>query len=80
MLVKDLQKGDESLIMTEQRKMAMRRRLRTNRMLVGMVFVFFCCWLPSVAFNILRDYSLLPNFVREQDYLFGVITHCISIR
>ncbi|PAV73647.1 hypothetical protein WR25_19842 [Diploscapter pachys] len=44
------------------------------------VGVFFCCWVPSVAFNFLRDYGWLPEFVKKQEYFFGVITHCISMR
>ncbi|CAI4228751.1 unnamed protein product [Auanema sp. JU1783] len=70
---------NEELIMTEQRKAALKRRMRTNRMLIGMVGVFFCCWMPSVVFNFLRDYTWLPDYVRHQEYLFGVITHCISM-
>ncbi|TKR80274.1 hypothetical protein L596_014372 [Steinernema carpocapsae] len=64
---------------SEQRKAALRRRLRTNRMLMAMVGVFCCCWMPSVAFNFLRDYQWLPTFVAKQEYLFGIITHCISM-
>ncbi|CAD6189080.1 unnamed protein product [Caenorhabditis auriculariae] len=66
-------------MLTEQRKAALKRRIRTNRMLIAMVGVFFCCWLPSVVFNFLRDYNLLPAFVTRQGYLFGLITHCISM-
>ncbi|CAJ0956454.1 unnamed protein product, partial [Mesorhabditis belari] len=69
----------EEGVLTEQRKNAMKRRLRTNRMLIAMVGVFFCCWLPSVAFNFLRDYEWLPKFVSRQKYFFGVLTHCISM-
>uniref|UniRef100_A0A1I8AL79 G_PROTEIN_RECEP_F1_2 domain-containing protein n=1 Tax=Steinernema glaseri TaxID=37863 RepID=A0A1I8AL79_9BILA len=64
---------------SEQRKTALRRRIRTNRMLQAMVGVFCCCWMPSVAFNFLRDYQWLPMFVLRQEYLFGIITHCISM-
>ncbi|VDN53055.1 unnamed protein product [Dracunculus medinensis] len=58
---------------------SLKRRLRTNRMLMAMVGVFLCCWMPTVAFNFLRDYRWLPLFISQQDYLFGIITHCISM-
>ncbi|VDN05686.1 unnamed protein product, partial [Thelazia callipaeda] len=61
------------------RRQVLKRRVRTNRMLISMVSVFVCCWMPSVAFNFLRDYQWLPNFVTKQEYLFGLITHCISM-
>uniref|UniRef100_A0A0R3S597 G_PROTEIN_RECEP_F1_2 domain-containing protein n=1 Tax=Elaeophora elaphi TaxID=1147741 RepID=A0A0R3S597_9BILA len=61
------------------RQQALKRRLRTNRMLIAMVAVFVCCWMPAVVFNFLRDYQWLPNFVNEQEDLIGIITHCISM-
>ncbi|CAJ0573977.1 unnamed protein product, partial [Mesorhabditis spiculigera] len=69
----------EEGILTEQRKNAMKRRLRTNRMLIAMVGVFFCCWMPAVAFNFLRDYNWLPRFIVKQIYFYGIVTHCISM-
>ncbi|CAI5456256.1 unnamed protein product [Caenorhabditis angaria] len=74
-----LVRGSQKELMSDQRKAALQRRIRTNRMLIAMVGVFFCCWLPSVVFNFLRDYSWLPNFVLAQEYLFGLITHLISM-
>ncbi|KAH7728281.1 npr-1 [Aphelenchoides avenae] len=68
-----------SSLHSEQRKQALRRRLRTNKMLMAMVGVFLCCWTPSVVFNFLRDYQWLPAVVARQEYLFGIITHCISM-
>lgn len=65
---------------SDQRKAALKRRMRTNRMLVSMVLVFLICWSPSVAFNFLRDYDWLPDVVKAQEYLFGLLTHLISIR
>lgn len=41
--------------------------------------VFICCWMPNQIFNFLRDYNSLPSFIESQDYLWGIITHCISI-
>ncbi|CAD5228352.1 unnamed protein product [Bursaphelenchus okinawaensis] len=80
MLVKD--RSDHQQLnqqQSEQRKTALKRRLRTNRMLIAMVAVFLCCWTPAVLFNFLRDYQWLPQLVAQQEYLFGVITHCISM-
>uniref|UniRef100_A0A914BZX8 G-protein coupled receptors family 1 profile domain-containing protein n=1 Tax=Acrobeloides nanus TaxID=290746 RepID=A0A914BZX8_9BILA len=64
---------------TEQRRQALKRRLRTNRMLIAMVAVFTLCWTPAVAFNFLRDFAALPTFVVQQEYLVGILTHCISM-
>uniref|UniRef100_A0AC35GH20 G-protein coupled receptors family 1 profile domain-containing protein n=2 Tax=Panagrolaimus sp. PS1159 TaxID=55785 RepID=A0AC35GH20_9BILA len=64
---------------SEQRRQALKRRLRTNRMLMAMVCVFLICWTPAVAFNFLRDYQWLPLIISKQEYLSGVITHCISM-
>uniref|UniRef100_A0A183CCX0 G_PROTEIN_RECEP_F1_2 domain-containing protein n=2 Tax=Globodera pallida TaxID=36090 RepID=A0A183CCX0_GLOPA len=63
----------------EQKKAILNRRLRTNKMLIAMVALFFCCWAPTVLFNFLRDNQWLPKFVLSQEYLFGIITHCISM-
>lgn len=71
--------NDAMRMAMEQRKSVLKRRLRTNRMLIAMVAVFFCCWAPSVLFNFLRDYQWLPEIVMAQEYLFGIITHCISM-
>ncbi|VDM15667.1 unnamed protein product [Wuchereria bancrofti] len=48
---------------TFYRQQVLKLRLRTNRMLIAMVGVFVCCWMPAVVFNFLRDYHWLPNFV-----------------
>ncbi|GMT03126.1 hypothetical protein PENTCL1PPCAC_25300, partial [Pristionchus entomophagus] len=69
----------EAPLITEQRRNALKRRVRTNRMLIAMVAVFICCWMPNQIFNFLRDYDSLPDFIASQDYLWGIITHCISI-
>ncbi|KAF7640283.1 G_PROTEIN_RECEP_F1_2 domain-containing protein [Meloidogyne graminicola] len=60
-------------------KMANQRRQRTNRMFVLMVFVFILSWIWTVLFNILRDFGLLPEFISEQEFLYGVITHVIAM-
>lgn len=57
-------RGDEQTqkltVKSDQRKAALKRRMRTNRMLVSMVLVFLICWSPAVVFNFLRDYQWLP--------------------
>uniref|UniRef100_A0A1I8B6W5 G_PROTEIN_RECEP_F1_2 domain-containing protein n=1 Tax=Meloidogyne hapla TaxID=6305 RepID=A0A1I8B6W5_MELHA len=60
-------------------KMANQRRQRTNRMFVLMVFVFILSWIWTVLFNILRDFGFLPEFISEQEFLYGVITHAIAM-
>jgi len=70
---------DVIVVETEQRKAAMQRRQRTNRMLIAMVVLFVLCWTPSVVFNFLRDHEWLPAVVDSQGYLFGLVTHCISM-
>ncbi|KAL7073079.1 hypothetical protein ACQ4LE_007779 [Meloidogyne hapla] len=75
-----LMAGDGAMkVAMDQRKMVLSRRIRTNRMLIAMVAVFFCCWAPSVIFNFLRDYQWLPKWVVAQEYLFGTSTHCLSM-
>jgi hypothetical protein len=49
-------------------------------MLIGMVVIFGVCWTPSVLFNLIRDFQMVPDFLDKQNYLVGVLTHCISIR
>ncbi|KAL3989613.1 7 transmembrane receptor (rhodopsin family) protein [Acanthocheilonema viteae] len=49
------------------REQTLRRRLHVNRMLISMVRVFACCWMPTVVFNFLKDYRWLPYFVNEQE-------------
>ncbi|TKR80450.1 hypothetical protein L596_014523 [Steinernema carpocapsae] len=65
--------------MTDQQRAALKRRQRTNRMLIGMVVAFSASWFWSVLFNVLRDYDFLPEFVKSQEYLFGIATHCIAM-
>ena len=52
-----------SVPLSSQRQQALKRRMRTNRMLICMVGAFTASWLPSVVFNFLRDYESLPRFV-----------------
>ncbi|VDK89253.1 unnamed protein product, partial [Litomosoides sigmodontis] len=60
-------------------RIAVKRRQRTNRMLIGMVVAFSASWFFSVLFNILRDYDCLPRWCQDQEYFFGIATHCIAM-
>ncbi|CAJ0584575.1 unnamed protein product, partial [Mesorhabditis spiculigera] len=65
--------------LTDQQRMALKRRQRTNRMLIAMVVAFSASWFWSMAYNVLRDYDYLPAPMRQQEYLFGIGTHCIAM-
>nr|AWJ76131.1 neuropeptide receptor 4 [Ascaris suum] len=70
---------DWQVQMTDQQRAAVRRRQRTNRMLICMVVAFSASWLWSVLFNVLRDYDRLPDWMKIQEYLYGIATHCIAM-
>ncbi|VDN43956.1 unnamed protein product, partial [Gongylonema pulchrum] len=55
-----LGKVNSSLILKQNQRAAVKRRQRTNRMLIGMVVAFSASWFTSVLFNVLRDYDRLP--------------------
>lgn len=65
--------------LTDQQRMALKRKQRTNRMLIAMVVAFSVSWMWSVTFNVLRDYDYLPQVIKDQEYLFGIATHCIAM-
>ncbi len=67
------------LAAAQRRERAMRRRLRTNRMLVWMVVAFALSMLPFVALNLLRDVNGQPEFVKRRAYLFGLATHWVAM-
>ncbi|CAL2050839.1 unnamed protein product [Caenorhabditis brenneri] len=74
------QKADNwEMELSDQQRIAVKRRQRTNRMLIGMVVAFACSWIWSVTFNILRDYEYLPELIKTQEYIFGIATHCIAM-
>ncbi|CAB3399687.1 unnamed protein product [Caenorhabditis bovis] len=74
------QKADNwEVELSEQQRIAVKRRQRTNRMLIGMVVAFALSWIWSVTFNILRDYDYLPELIKNQEYIFGIATHCIAM-
>ncbi|KAI6205592.1 Neuropeptide receptor 10 [Aphelenchoides besseyi] len=81
MLIKTKRGSDQTtpVFQSDQRRMAMKRRMRTNKMLVAMVAVFLLCWLPTVLFNGLRDWNSLPEYFVKQEYLVGISTHLISM-
>ncbi|KAI1723221.1 7 transmembrane receptor (rhodopsin family) domain-containing protein [Ditylenchus destructor] len=67
------------LQMTDQQRAATKRRQRTNRMFIAMVVAFSASWIWTLLFNLLRDYEILPQFVKEQEFFFGILTHCIAM-
>ncbi|KAH7671612.1 flp-18 GPCR receptor, partial [Aphelenchoides avenae] len=70
---------DWQITMNDQQRAAIKRRQRTNRMFIAMVVAFSASWIWSVLFNVLRDYEMLPELVKEQEYFFGILTHCIAM-
>ncbi|KAI6191390.1 Flp-18 GPCR receptor [Aphelenchoides bicaudatus] len=80
LLLKGKKRGyNWEMTMTDQQKAANKRRQRTNRMFILMVVAFSLSWVWSVMFNVLNDYKMLPRFIHEQSYLFGITTHCLSM-
>ncbi|MFH4982348.1 hypothetical protein AB6A40_009057 [Gnathostoma spinigerum] len=65
--------------MTDQQRAALKRRQRTNRMLIAMVVAFSVSWFWNILFNGLRDYDHLPEWMRSQEFFFGIATHCIAM-
>ncbi|VDP04435.1 unnamed protein product [Soboliphyme baturini] len=58
---------------------AIRRRQRTNRMLISMVVIFAVCWFLQVLSNVLRDFDALPYFIIMQPYFYALLFHCIAM-
>ncbi|VDK43102.1 unnamed protein product [Anisakis simplex] len=80
MLVKGKKNNYEWQVeITDQQRAAIKRRQRTNRMLISMVLAFSASWLWSVLFNVLRDYDRLPEWMKVQEYFYGIATHCIAM-
>uniref|UniRef100_A0A915DU00 G-protein coupled receptors family 1 profile domain-containing protein n=1 Tax=Ditylenchus dipsaci TaxID=166011 RepID=A0A915DU00_9BILA len=67
------------LQMSDQQRAATKRRQRTNRMFIAMVVAFSLSWIWTLMFNLLRDYEILPQFVKDQEFFFGILTHCIAM-
>ncbi|KAI1723672.1 7 transmembrane receptor (rhodopsin family) domain-containing protein [Ditylenchus destructor] len=63
----------------DQQRAATKRRQRTNRMFIAMVVAFSASWIWTLLFNLLRDYEILPQFVKDQEFFFGILTHCIAM-
>ena len=58
---------------------ALMRKRRTNRMLVAMVIIFGCCWLPLNLVNILNDY--FPQAITGWEYFVLVffLSHVVAV-
>ncbi|GAU91478.1 hypothetical protein RvY_03718 [Ramazzottius varieornatus] len=58
---------------------AIMRKKRTNRMLVAMVIIFGCCWLPLNLVNILNDY--FPQTITGWEYFVLVffLSHVVAV-
>jgi hypothetical protein len=69
----------QTTVLSKQRQAAVKRRQRTNRMLIGMVCGFATSWSPYIVFNLSRDYNLWPEWVQQQQFLLGIVTHCIAM-
>ncbi len=65
--------------LTNSEKRVLRRKCRTNRMLILMVIVFGSCWVLSVVQNLLRDAKALPKFIEEQEVFYHLVVHWISM-
>lgn len=66
--------------LSEQRRLALKRRLRTNRMLIAMVVVFVTCWLPSVVFNFLRGKRLHSSCLFRPVFMLGAFRLRLAAR
>lgn len=65
--------------LSERQKTVLRRKQRTNRMLITMVVIFALCWFLQVLFNVLNDYNKSPEFIKDQTYAFGLLFHSIAM-
>ncbi|KAI6173935.1 Flp-18 GPCR receptor [Aphelenchoides besseyi] len=58
------------LAMSDQQRVASKRRQRTNRMFIAMVVAFSLSWIWNLLFNVLSDYRALPKIIQNNHYLF----------
>lgn len=65
--------------LSERQKAVLRRKQRTNRMLIAMVVIFACCWFFQVAINVLKDYNQSPSFITDQPYAYGLLFHSLAM-
>ena len=58
----------------------LRRKTRANRMLIAMVAIFVCCWLPLNVLHLLNDYGAAPTFYESRYYMIVFLaTHLIAM-
>uniref|UniRef100_A0A0N5AZL0 G_PROTEIN_RECEP_F1_2 domain-containing protein n=1 Tax=Syphacia muris TaxID=451379 RepID=A0A0N5AZL0_9BILA len=56
-----------------------KRRQRTNWMLISMVVAFSVSWIGNILYHTLKDYELLPTFILNQEFLYAISVHCIAM-
>ncbi|KAI6205821.1 Flp-18 GPCR receptor [Aphelenchoides besseyi] len=67
------------LAMSDQQRVASKRRQRTNRMFIAMVVAFSLSWIWNLLFNVLSDYRALPKIIQNNHYLFGITSHALAM-
>lgn len=62
----------------EREEMEIRRKRRTNKMLIAMVAIFVCCWLPLNVLHVTAEYF---KDLSEADYFLFLflVTHVIAM-
>lgn len=65
--------------LSERQQAMLKRKQRTNHMLISMVVIFASCWFLQVLFNVLNDYGITPEFISNQRYLYGLTFHVIAM-
>ncbi|XP_013419052.1 prolactin-releasing peptide receptor [Lingula anatina] len=62
----------------EREELEIKRKRRTNRMLIAMVAIFVCCWMPLNIFHLIREYHVVSNTWPHQALVF-FIAHVIAM-
>ncbi|XP_044006085.1 prolactin-releasing peptide receptor-like [Aphidius gifuensis] len=55
------------------------RTKKTNRMLIAMVTIFGCCWLPINTINIIDDFFADVSYIWKHYRLCFFISHCLAM-
>lgn len=63
----------------EYRQKVMRRRRKTNLLLLSMAMAFVVAWLPQALLNLAKDFDTLPGFLQTQRYFVDLIAHFIAM-
>lgn len=63
----------------EREQLDLRRKRRTTRMLVAMVAIFVCCWLPLNVVHLVRDYGGLLLADTSAHLLLFFVAHIIAM-